>query len=72
MKALVTFKTGGDSGHTKSRVCDFQEKELNQLISDWQFYVTNTNAKQGGVYKCQRDNVEHVLFLRFDDVLFIE
>lgn len=53
---------------------EFAPEELNQLVEDFTGYCTqeaNGATKRGGVYKCMVSGDEKMLFLKFDEIIYM-
>ena len=70
------FYFRGENGKFESRGPYFFESEvLNKLEKDFDDHcqpsTSDANRKKGGWYNCKSDNKDTILFLKFDEIIYI-
>lgn len=70
------FYFRGENGKLESKEPYFFENEvLIKLAKDFEEHCkpsnSTTSSKKGGSYKCKSDNIDTMVFLKFDEILYI-
>jgi len=77
MDLYFYFKGENGNSAKKGPYC-FNENVLRQLVDDFLLYCNPnrdskaTNLKKGGSYKCKLDNKNIILYLKFDEIIYME
>jgi hypothetical protein len=70
------FYFRGENGKLESiGPYSFENEVINKLGKDFSDYCqpspSNVNAKKGGWYNCKADDKDTILFLKFDEIIYI-
>jgi hypothetical protein len=68
----LVFWVKGENGKLDSKeINSFEEEELTKLKSDFDKYSQGSDPIKGGWYKCKHNGKDTILFVNFDEIVFI-
>lgn len=68
----LVFWIKGENGKLEYRgIYFFGEEELTRLRSDFEKYCQGTEPIKGNSYECKCQNHDMIVFLKFDEIVFI-
>jgi len=66
---VLYFK--GQDRKDSSNVYSFEEGVLEQLRTDFKAYCKDSTSMKGGCYECKWNEKPRVVFVKFDEILYI-